>query len=392
MNTKALSLIAIVSGLWAGQTVAAAPTAEELVGSTNVGAFVDYFKADDVGYEGDGTGYGALVGYRFTPEWAARIRYEVLDLSGNVDGENYGFDAQYYATATTFVNLGLRHLNEVSNQGAVNLGMGNHFFIGRNFALTPEFNMLVGKYHDFSVGLGLNYFFGVKDNSPVIAVAEAAAPADTDQDGVLDTDDQCPDTPAGASVDANGCELDSDNDGVVDSKDQCPATPAGAAVDANGCELDSDNDGVVDSKDQCPNTPAGDKVDEQGCSVMQEELVTVDLHVAFANNSAVVPDSDYAKIEELATYMARYAGSVVTIEGHTSKAGSAAYNKQLSQKRADAVAEVLISDFGIARDRVTAIGYGEERPLDDSGTQAAAQKNRRVTAKFEHKHASAAKR
>ena len=53
--------------------------------------------------------------------------------------------------------------------------------------------------------------------------------------------------------------VDSDGDGVNDDIDRCPNTPLGATVDANGCEIDSDGDGVVDSKDQCPNTRPGAK-------------------------------------------------------------------------------------------------------------------------------------
>ncbi|AWB68939.1 hypothetical protein C2869_06385 [Saccharobesus litoralis] len=95
---------------------------------------------------------------------------------------------------------------------------------------------------------------------------------DTDNDGVLDNVDQCPNTPAGATVDSYGCEVigDSDNDGVLDNVDQCPNTPAGATVDSNGCQVigDSDNDGVLDNVDQCPNTPAGSTVDSNGCEVV----------------------------------------------------------------------------------------------------------------------------
>ncbi|WP_291974274.1 endonuclease [Lutibacter sp.] len=95
---------------------------------------------------------------------------------------------------------------------------------------------------------------------------------DSDNDGVLDADDLCPNTPAGATVDANGCsngQLDDDNDGVQNSDDVCANTPAGETVDATGCsssQLDDDNDGVMNNVDQCPNTPAGASVDANGCS------------------------------------------------------------------------------------------------------------------------------
>jgi len=67
---------------------------------------------------------------------------------------------------------------------------------------------------------------------------------DQDGDGVRDTEDQCPNTPPGEQVDANGpnagcsdSQKDSDGDGVSDDKDKCPGTPAGEIVDADGCPI-----------------------------------------------------------------------------------------------------------------------------------------------------------
>jgi len=89
---------------------------------------------------------------------------------------------------------------------------------------------------------------------------------DADGDGVVDASDKCPNTPAGTAVDANGCPKDSDGDGVADANDKCPNTPAGTGVDATGCPSDSDRDGVTDARDVCPGTPAGAKVDRYGCA------------------------------------------------------------------------------------------------------------------------------
>ncbi|MCP4929984.1 MAG: carbohydrate-binding protein, partial [Gammaproteobacteria bacterium] len=67
--------------------------------------------------------------------------------------------------------------------------------------------------------------------------------------------------------------LDSDNDGVIDEQDNCPNTPAGISVDVSGCPVDvnndADNDGVIDSLDNCPNTPASTSVDANGCAVIE---------------------------------------------------------------------------------------------------------------------------
>ena len=62
--------------------------------------------------------------------------------------------------------------------------------------------------------------------------------ADEDGDGIDDSIDQCPQTPAGSNVNAQGCvTVDSDNDGILDGQDLCPNTPANTAVDGTGCEI-----------------------------------------------------------------------------------------------------------------------------------------------------------
>jgi len=98
---------------------------------------------------------------------------------------------------------------------------------------------------------------------------------DTDEDGVTDDIDTCPDTPEGESVDSNGCsssQVDSDGDGVTDDVDTCPDTPQGESVDENGCsdsQKDTDSDGVTDDIDTCPDTTEGESVDSNGCSSSQ---------------------------------------------------------------------------------------------------------------------------
>lgn len=101
------------------------------------------------------------------------------------------------------------------------------------------------------------------------------APADSDGDGVPDSEDACPDV-AGNGDD--GCPLpppDSDGDGVPDDTDACPNE---AGEGADGCPLppvDSDGDGVPDDQDQCADTPDGVQVDENGCVVEQPKKVYV---------------------------------------------------------------------------------------------------------------------
>jgi OOP family OmpA-OmpF porin len=103
-------------------------------------------------------------------------------------------------------------------------------------------------------------------NTPTGAVVDAkGCPLDTDKDGVYDGLDKCPNTPIGAKVDAAGCPIDSDKDGVPDGIDKCDSTAIGVVVDSTGCGIDTDKDGVFDGLDKCPNTPEGAKVDSIGC-------------------------------------------------------------------------------------------------------------------------------
>ena len=99
-----------------------------------------------------------------------------------------------------------------------------------------------------------------KYNSASITTNFVVAVGDSDGDGVLDPVDLCPNTIAGASVDANGCapyQKDSDSDGIMDDVDNCVAT-------ANADQADADADGVGDVCDNAPNTPNADQADTDG--------------------------------------------------------------------------------------------------------------------------------
>ena len=194
---------------------------------------------------------------------------------------------------------------------------------------------------------------------------------DSDGDGVPDDRDQCPGTPAGVAVDANGCPLDTDGDGVPDYKDECPGTPAGVEVNASGCPLDSDGDGVPDYMDQCPNTPAGAEVNALGC---EADVVLKDVNFEF-DSAKLTPQAE--SILDGVAQKLQDSNVRVRVEGHTDSIGTDAYNKDLSQRRANSVKEYLASK-GIAESRMQAIGYGEEQPIATNETKAGRAQNRRV--------------
>ena len=109
------------------------------------------------------------------------------------------------------------------------------------------------------------------DSTPGAVVNEMGCEPDRDGDGVPDGRDRCLETPSGADVDERGCHRDSDGDGAPDGLDECPDSPHGTRVDARGCpqDVDSDGDGLSDARDQCPDTPAGAAVDANGCPLQQ---------------------------------------------------------------------------------------------------------------------------
>ena len=78
--------------------------------------------------------------------------------------------------------------------------------------------------------------------------------------------------------------------------------------------------------------------------------------------------------------MRKNPSSNVVIEGHTDNTGHNHHNQQLSQQRAQAIANILIKTFSIAQSRVKAIGYGETRPIASNLSAQGKAKNRRVVA------------
>jgi len=148
-------------------------------------------------------------------------------------------------------------------------------------------------------------------------------------------------------------------------------TPVITAV----AEGDKDKDGVVDSKDKCPNTPKGYVVDENGCPV------EVTLHINFATSSYAVPASASKEIEKLKGFMKEYPGYSIEIGGHTDSIGEAPKNQILSDKRAKALAAVLVKG-GISADRIKAKGFGESLPIASNMEAPGRAQNRRVEVKM----------
>jgi OOP family OmpA-OmpF porin len=233
-------------------------------------------------------------------------------------------------------------------------------------------------------------FDGLDDcpGTPIGAVVDAlGCPQDSDGDGIFDGIDQCTATPAGAKIDAKGCPLDGDGDGVFDGLDKCTGTPPGATVNAQGCPQDSDGDGVFDGIDECPGTAANLRVDQKGCpiEITETEIQLLDTGmirstaIRFESGKANLQAESFAELDEIGRTLANWPELRIEIGGHTDSQGSEAYNKKLSERRAQAVLDYLTLHFpNIRVGQYTIAGYGESQPIATNDTAQGRAQNRRV--------------
>jgi OOP family OmpA-OmpF porin len=212
-------------------------------------------------------------------------------------------------------------------------------------------------------------------------------PSDRDKDGIIDDLDACPDVPGVADADPkkNGCPPDRDGDGVLDKDDACIDLPGVKTDDpkTNGCPGDTDGDGIRDDQDACPREKGKPDPDpkKNGCpqSVrVDDKEIYILQQVQFDTAKATIRKESDALLDEVAGVFKDHTEiTKVEIQGHTDNRGSIQLNKKLSQDRAEAVRKALIKR-GIDEKRLTAKGFGPDKPVVANDTPENLQKNRRV--------------
>ncbi len=313
-------------------------------GAVEVEGFAKKYMTDSSrDYKNDGNLFGGSIGYFLTDDVELALSYDEVhnirsDAGKNIKGSDTALDAFYHfgtpgVGLRPYVSAGFAHQSIGQDVGGrdhstlAKLGGGAKYYFTENFyaraGVEALYNIDKGDTEWApAVGVGVNFGGGSKP-------APAAAPAPV----------------------AEVCS-DSDNDGVCDNVDKCPDTPANVTVDADGC-------------------PA------------VAEVVRVELDVKFDFDKATVKPNSMGDIKNLADFMAQYPQTTTTVEGHTDSVGPDAYNQKLSQRRADAVKQVLVNQYGVGGQRVNSVGYGETRPVADNATEAGRAVNRRVEAEVE---------
>ncbi|HKO52885.1 MAG TPA: OmpA family protein [Polyangiaceae bacterium] len=312
-----------------------------------------------------------------------------------------------------FLLVGVGRLGAISRSMANDSDPAWHFGIGAKLPLTHLLSARLdlrdtltqktqqdGQAHTFEILLGLSATVERSRKEP------PPPPPDSDHDGFLDSDDQCP---AEAGVAPRGCPADTDTDGVLDKDDFCPREagpapkgcpdpdpdhdgillpcdqcPKEVGVKPDGCPIrDKDGDGIFDDKDKCvdkPETKNGFE-DEDGCPDNVPDAVKkfsgVIEGIYFDKGKATVRAQSKTVLASAAKVLQTYPSINLEISGHTSSEGDAAVNQRLSQERADAVKQWLV-DNGVPPERLKTRGAGPDEPIADNKTAPGREKNRRI--------------
>ncbi len=342
------------------------------------------------------SGVAPAVNNKFLLEADAGVNIKLLTdkyflvpyLNAGIGASMYG--GNYFAA---FVPLG----------GGLQFKLGEESFVHIQMNYRSQVSPLSTNHLNYSLG----FTSALKERkAPVVVVAPPPPPpppADTDGDGIIDSNDKCPTVPGVAKY--QGCPVpDTDGDGINDDNDKCPTVKGLAKYD--GCPIpDTDKDGINDEEDKCPTVPGvaryqgcpipdtdGDGINDeedkcphvkgiaelQGCPSLN--FVPKDIH--FANGSATLTKPSKIELEKGVKVLSENPVLKVSIEGHTSNTGTDKINNPLSLKRANSVKSYLVSK-GIAADRLTTTGFGSTKPVEDNKTEAGRLANRRVEYKIQ---------
>jgi OOP family OmpA-OmpF porin len=377
--------------------------------------------------------YGQLKGSTSNRPWQTVVPSYFTDIAALGGGIHYTINASKVFYPYAFIGADYLYFNPKDKNGnqlprnKANIygnitwslvgELGSRFFVSKsislNIALNYHYlpidnlddvdNAISGGTQDdnfFTGRAGISFYLGgIKDSDndgvsdendlcpdtpPNILVDEFGCPLDSDKDGVPDYLDKCPDTPKYVIVDSNGCPLDVDGDGILDYLDLCPDTPAGVKVDSRGCPLDTDEDGVPDYKDLCPNTSVGTEVNEWGCPIEKEIIKPIEKTeiilnggVNFASGKSELLPAAYSELAKVVNVMKDHPDTKWKIEGYTDNTGSYNLNKRLSLARAKSVYFYFVNN-GIDGTRLFVNGYGPDFPVAANSTESGKAQNRRV--------------
>jgi OOP family OmpA-OmpF porin len=290
--------------------------------------------------------YGLRLGYDFTKHWGAEAVLDYVNTKykptqdRTTDVFNYRLEGLYHfmpdSKVVPFVAVGVGGMSinyagnfENKTRAAFDIGPGVKYFITDWLALRADVRYVLTTgsiYNNLEYALGFTFYFGgTKATPPPRAKEPEPAPP--------------PPTPPPV-------------------KEPEPALPLPPPVE----EMK--------------------KVPEVEQKILEKGRVT--LNVEFDFNKAVVKPKYYKDIQSVAEVMKKYPDLKIVIEGHTDNVGGEKYNLNLSQKRAEAIKNIMVTKYNVEPSRLTAKGFGYSKPIASNSTKEGRQKNRRVEAAVEY--------
>lgn len=262
----------------------------------------------------------------------------------------------------------------------VQVGAGLFYHFNDMWAARLDYRSAVaGSDTEFNQVLfaGVNYRWGARV-APVYSVG--GGEIDSDGDGLLDSEE--------AQIGTDPFNPDTDGDGLSDGEEvrihktnplnpdtDWDALKDGAEVltyKTNPLDRDTDKGGVTD----------GHEVIEDNTDPLNpaDDLQLFTLNIEFDYDKADLRSQYYKDLDVIVKVLQRDPGATARVEGHADKRkkSQAAYNQRLSERRARAVLEYLVTVGGIERSRLTSVGYGFARPVAPNDTEVNMQKNRRT--------------
>ena len=354
---------------------------------------------------------GCFSKFGYTPNNLSDQENFVLDLTGQINLKLLTDKAIINPYVTG--GLGLTEFNTSYLFGSLNGGAGFEINVSNNtfFYIQTVYDFVVTHKNVDNLNYSIGYAEPLTKKSKPVKLAPVPLPPppvvekDTDGDGIPDSEDKCPTVPGIAKY--HGCPIpDTDHDGINDEQDSCPTVPGVARY--NGCPVpDTDGDGINDEQDSCPTVKGvakyhgcpipdtdGDGVNDDedkcptvagtkenfGCPEIQKKINELAKSVYFNSGTATISSKAMKPLNEVIDILKANPSAKLAIEGHTDNTGKAEANKKLSQRRADAIAAYL-KKKGIDASRLTATGYGDEKPVAENTTAAGKALNRRVELK-----------
>ncbi len=365
---KKLGVILVVAAVFLTTALLGGATAQMRQGAFTLSPMGGGYEFDDSPDDDDrdllnlGRTLTLGLGYNFTKSLAAELLFSYIhtdadvccgdnDVYSHMPRLNFLYHLNPDGVFVPYVSVGGGYMTfdddtisprEIEETPVVDGGVGVKYFLTENLAVRGDVHYYYGfedSTNDYSFQAGIVYQIG------------------------------------GAMPDPGPCE-DTDNDGVCDDEDQCPNTPAGVRVDSVGCQVKSEPYDVMERGAEETEVLVAEE--EPEVVVVEEAPEPMEVTVYFEFDGTNVKQLYHKRLADLADYMREYPGMTATIEGHTDSVGSESYNMELSQERAMAVRDFMVQTHGISADRFDLAGYGETRPAVPNDSPENRALNRRA--------------